>query len=279
MTVLVGCETLLLVLLVVLVAGLLRSHAEILRRLGPEEASSEGRTAAPASAGPVDALSAGAGPVDARSAGAGPVDARSAGAGPVDARSAGARPGRGARPSHDITGLTPAGDAIALGLGATAPPTLIAFLTAGCQTCLRFWQDLQRSGGQLPLPVDLRLVLVAHGVEQESPSRLRELAPDHLPPVMSSQAWRDYRVPAAPYFVLVRDGRVQGEGAATGWGQILALVRDAMEDLAGPRTEGEDEGRAAGGQARTARIDRILAASGIAAGDPSLYPGRQGPEN
>src|SRR5436305_980589 len=37
MTVLVACETLLLVLLVLLVAGLLRSHAEILRRLGPPE--------------------------------------------------------------------------------------------------------------------------------------------------------------------------------------------------------------------------------------------------
>lgn len=34
---LVACETLLLVLLVLLVAGLLRSHAEILRRLGPPE--------------------------------------------------------------------------------------------------------------------------------------------------------------------------------------------------------------------------------------------------
>jgi hypothetical protein len=35
MTALIACETVLLVLLVVLVAGLLRSHAEILRRLGP----------------------------------------------------------------------------------------------------------------------------------------------------------------------------------------------------------------------------------------------------
>ena len=35
MTALVSVETVLLVLLVVLVAGLLRSHAEILRRLGP----------------------------------------------------------------------------------------------------------------------------------------------------------------------------------------------------------------------------------------------------
>ena len=36
MVALVSVETVLLVLLVVLVAALLRSHAEILRRLGPE---------------------------------------------------------------------------------------------------------------------------------------------------------------------------------------------------------------------------------------------------
>src|SRR5947209_49971 len=36
MVALVACETLLLLLLAVLVAGLLRSHAEILRRLGPD---------------------------------------------------------------------------------------------------------------------------------------------------------------------------------------------------------------------------------------------------
>ncbi len=36
MTALVSAETVLLVILVVLVAGLLRSHAEILRRLGPD---------------------------------------------------------------------------------------------------------------------------------------------------------------------------------------------------------------------------------------------------
>jgi hypothetical protein len=39
--VIVATETILLVLLLVLVAGLLRSHAEILRRLGPEDAQAE----------------------------------------------------------------------------------------------------------------------------------------------------------------------------------------------------------------------------------------------
>ena len=49
MVALVSVETVLLVLLLVLVAGLLRSHAEIMRRLGPAE---EGSGSVPEPAGP-----------------------------------------------------------------------------------------------------------------------------------------------------------------------------------------------------------------------------------
>ena len=58
MVALVSVETVLLVLLVLLVAGLLRSHAEILRRLGPPDdvtdagAGSIATTSATASATP-----------------------------------------------------------------------------------------------------------------------------------------------------------------------------------------------------------------------------------
>jgi hypothetical protein len=47
MTAIVSVETVLLVILVVLVAGLLRSHAEILRRLGPVDSEAEPRVPAP----------------------------------------------------------------------------------------------------------------------------------------------------------------------------------------------------------------------------------------
>ena len=53
MTALVAVETVLLVLLVVLVAGLLRSHAEILRRLGQADAPGDRLEAGPGvAAGP-----------------------------------------------------------------------------------------------------------------------------------------------------------------------------------------------------------------------------------
>ena len=48
---------------------------------------------------------------------------------------------------------------------------------------------------------------------------------------MSSQAWLDYAVPGAPYFVLT-DGTIRGEGAATSWTALASLVSDAIADAA-----------------------------------------------
>jgi hypothetical protein len=78
---------------------------------------------------------------------------------------------------------------------------------------------------------------------------------------MSSQAWEDYRIPGAPYFVLV-DGTIRGEGVATSWAALSSLVGDAIEDAGG-----------AGGTARADRVDRTLAGAGIGPDHPSLYPG------
>jgi hypothetical protein len=91
---------------------------------------------------------------------------------------------------------------------------------------------------------------------------------------MSSAAWSDYGVPAAPYFVYLEGDRILGEGSANGWKQISSLVRDAIEDLEVAR----------GGEARTRDVDRVLAASGIGPGHPSLYPAgrpeaKDGPAN
>jgi hypothetical protein len=217
MTALVSVETVLLVLLLVLVVGLLRSHAEILRRLGP----AEDEPALPP-----------------------PPAERSA-------RELIAPP---------LAGATPGGDAIAIDFASavgSAEPTLLAFLTSGCTTCAGFWDTL----AERRLPPEVRTVVVTHGRDRESPSRIGKLAPGGLPVVMSSEAWRDYRVPGAPYFVLV-DGVVRGEGVATTWAALASLVTDAIEDHSG-----------SGGDARGQHIDDVFAAAGIGPGDPSLYPG------
>ena len=230
MTVLVACETVLLALLVLLVAGLLRGHAEILRRLGPPSAEGEegadGRLPSPA------------------------------------------RRATTARHGNDIVGVTLERDPVKIGFGEGYPPTLLAFLSSGCGVCEGLWKDLPDDRRPAELPADIRVVAVTKDPTHESPSRLRSLSPRQAPVVMSSAAWHDYGVPAAPYFVYLEGGAVLGEGSANGWAQISSLVRDSIEDRA-------LSGR---GEARTRDVDRALASAGIGPGHPSLYPRGRGEE-
>jgi hypothetical protein len=228
MTALVSVETVLLVVLVLLVAGLLRSHAEILRRLGPEGGP-----------GPEDELGPAVGPQA------------------PPAR----RTGEQLR-APAIAGHSPHGDVATLSFeGPASTSTLLAFLTSGCSTCAGFWDTL----GERGLPHDVQTVIMTKGSERERPARIRSLAPSEVPVVMSSQAWEDYAVPGAPYFVLVEDGGVSGEGSATTWQAVASLVTDAIADNA-----------SAPGAARRARdIERTLAAAGIGPEHPSLYPGER----
>jgi hypothetical protein len=223
-TVLVACETVLLALLVLLVAGLLRSHAEILRRLGPPSGEEGGDDPARL---------------------------------PSPARRA-----TTTREGNDIVGVTLEREPVKIGFGDGYPPTLLAFLSTGCGVCESFWKDLRDERHAAELPADIRVVAVTKGPTHESPSRVRSLSPRETPVVMSSAAWNDYGVPAAPYFVYLEGGNVLGEGSANWWAQISSLVRDSIEDRA----------FSGGGEARTKDVDRALSAAGIGPGHPSLYP-------
>src|SRR5436853_4638581 len=224
MEVVVAVETVLLALLVLLVAGLLRSHAEIRRRLGPPDEPGE-----PALPEPPAVVTT--------------------------------------RAPSGIVGTTLEGDAVQFSLGAASPPTLVAFLTSGCAVCGNFWDDMRRGRHAQHLDRDIRVVVVTKDSSHESPSKLERLRPHDVPVVMSSAAWDAHQVPAAPYFVYVENGLVQGEGSATTWKQIASLMRDAEHDA-----------RYANGDERTDRIDEILEASGIGPGHPSLYPAGEAEE-
>ena len=233
MTILVATETVLLILLAVLVAGLLRSHAEILRRLGPP--AEDGNLAAH------DAVLAPTRPAD-------------------------------PAPAPDISGLTLDGEAVQVGMRPGGEATLLAFLSSGCETCAGFWSSLGERGATA-IPGGGRVVAVTKDRSHESPARLRELAPSGLPLVMSSTAWQDSSVPTTPYFVYVdgQSGEIHGEGAASGGPQVMSLLRDALDDVA--VATGTASGQAGGGRReRLARADRDLASAGIGPGHPSLYP-------
>jgi hypothetical protein len=231
MGVLVAIETVVLVLLTVLVAGLLRSHAEILRQL--------------------HAMGAGLDPDRDQDA-------------PVSLRPRGdlARTREGLGPAHDIAGAGLHDDAVHVPVLQVRHRTLLAFLSSGCLTCRTFW-DAFGDGPGLELPADVRVVVVAKDAAEESLSTLRELAPPDLPVVLSSDAWSTYAVPGSPYFVLVdgTSGQVHGEGTGMTWPQVLGMIVRSTADHALALDELDQE----------ERIDRELFASGIRPGDPSLY--------
>jgi hypothetical protein len=232
MSVLIAIETVVIVLLTVLVAGLLRSHAEILRRL--------------------HAIDNGGGVHDSAAI---PATIALGGTGGA---------GTSGRHAPDISGEALAGDAVHVAITGTTHRTLLAFLSSNCLTCREFWDAFARPDA-LALPPDMRLVAVVKDAREESITALREVAPGELAVVMSSAAWDAYEVPGSPYFVLVDGaaGRVDGEGTGATWPQVRNLIVQAGGDA--------DARFGRSGAAREARIDRELLAYGIRPGDPLLY--------
>jgi hypothetical protein len=193
MTVLAIVEIVLLVVALVYIVALLRSHADILRRLAVlEEGGAAARSPAAAAGLP----------------------------GPR---------GDEADAPAPISGTTLAGDSVALSFGAGSPPTLLAFLTSGCASCAPFWAGL-RETADLPSLAD-RVIVITHDTARESPARVARLAPAQAEIVMSTTAWEQYAVPASPHFVLT-DGRggIRGRGSALSWAQLETMVGDAGLD-------------------------------------------------
>ena len=255
MTALVIGEAAAILLLGLLVAGLLRSHAEILRALHQ----------------------LGVGPA------ADAADAADAAAGDRSVAVTVAPPAATQRrAAADITGTTPESEAVSIGIVGASEDTVLAFLSSGCHSCQHFWDTI--GDGDAPgLPAGARVVIVTKDPADESLSKVRALATGRGPVVMSTAAWVAYEVPVAPYFLYVHgaSGRVLGEGAAGRWEQVMSLLGQAIDDagLAPAADDGTRVRRAArrnwlrrADAEREARVDADLEGAGIRPGDPSLYP-------
>jgi hypothetical protein len=234
--VLVLVETVLLAVLTVLVAGLLRAHGTVLRRLHQIDGGAlvdEGT--------PAFALRPAARP--------NPL---------ADADPA----------AFDVSGETPEGEVVTTRLVDVDHHTLLLFLSSGCETCQPFWDDL---AAPPPLAAHTRLLVVAQGPDVESPAELARLAAPDVDVVLSSDAWRDYQVPGSPHAVLVdgRTGRVRGEGTGQSLRQVLRLLVRSTGD-SGLVASGSG-GKPNRDAQQEAAVDRALQAAGILPGDPRLY--------
>src|SRR6185503_2101968 len=132
MAVLITVEAVAIALLAVLVAGVLRSHAEILRALRDAGIATGHETEYER---------------------------------PVPAR----RPSGSA--AQDVVGVTPAEESIVIGVVGAQHDTVLAFLTTGCITCGGFWRAFAEQGAE-SLPGAGRVVIVTRDASEESESKV-----------------------------------------------------------------------------------------------------------
>lgn len=254
-------------LLGVLVVGLLRSHADVLKALHDLGVGQDQLTGAGDAAGVAERRPA------RRSAS---NDAHTAGDPGIRTVPGVAEPGSITALGRlsDITGVDPRGGAVRIGLQGAAGSTLLAFLSTGCSTCQDFWRAFGTDEVDAVPGESTRIVVVTRGADEESPAAVADLAPDRVTTVMSSPAWDAYDIPVSPYFLLVDGTRgVIGEGASASWSQVVDLLGKAAAD-AGMVVDGDarlSRRDLLRGRDRELRADRELAAAGIDPGSPDLY--------
>ncbi len=265
MAVVVSVLAFMVVVLTVMVVGLLRSHAVIVRALHQAGVSLDPNNQ-PESSSPPPLRAAG--DIDLRTTSGVPGPAHVSGRRAVDI--VGQLPRGGAR-TISLSSLSGTPDRV--GGGQRRQSTLLAFLSTGCATCATFWDAFDDG---VELPPAMRLVIVTKGVDMESPATVAAIAPGGLTTVMSTEAWDDFGVPVAPYFALVdgASGVVTGEGAAHGWQLVLDMLSRAEADRRGADlADAEPVSRRDMllGRNRHRSVDAELAAAGLQPGDSRLF--------
>lgn len=183
-------EGVLLALVALFVVALLRSHAEILRRLAAIEARDPRPAATPSAPSP-NAASA---------------------------------------PAHDLVGETLAGDAVKLALGPGSPSTLLAFMSSGCSSCAPLWESLRDDTARVPTGMRVVIVCKGAESEsvtrlaELAPTRAELLMSSAAWREYSVEASPHF------VLVDGRSGRIAGRGSAASWEQLATLVSQAASD-------------------------------------------------
>jgi hypothetical protein len=233
-------NTAILVLVVILVFGLLKSHAAILRRL--HELEDSGRST------------------------------RAAGPAPVRLEPPGSAP----RP---VRGETLDGEQAVFAVGGVDHDTILAFLSSGCLTCQDFWTTFAGDGVLLPARTRLLIVAKDLAEESPAKlAELAPRDIDLVCSSQAWDDYEVPGSPYV-IAISGSQGRIQGEGTGMSWEQVAGLLAQATGDrtyVIGDAAESVP--KPAGDVAREARVDRELMQAGIFPGDASLYPDDTGDE-
>jgi hypothetical protein len=132
---------------------------------------------------------------------------------------------------RDIVGVTPDGVPCRIHVVEAAAPVLLLFLSAACLGCRDLWEGLDELHAGLAGAA--RLVVVTRDPGEESAEAITALAGaalriDGVALVMSTEAYRDYRVGGPPFLSVAAADSVRTESVAWGVEQTLQTARHAL---------------------------------------------------
>jgi hypothetical protein len=134
---------------------------------------------------------------------------------------------------HDVEGIDPDGTACTIDVVEATEPVLLLFLSADCLGCRDLWDGLHvLHAGLAGLA---RLVVVTRSPGDEDAAAIAALAGEaaarlRIAVVMSTAAYRDYRVGGAPFLVVTDSSSVRTEGVAWGLEETLRAARAALPE-------------------------------------------------
>jgi hypothetical protein len=138
------------------------------------------------------------------------------------------------RPStlpHDVVGVGTDGVAGRVDVVEAADPVLLLFLSADCLGCRDLWEGLAEVSAGLAGAARLAVVTRSPGEEDSAAIAALAGSPRRRPGVevvMSTHAFRDYRVAGPPFLVLVDAEAVRTESVAWGLDQTLRIALGAL---------------------------------------------------
>jgi hypothetical protein len=127
-------------------------------------------------------------------------------------------------PGHNLTGETLSGEAIAIGIAGATSDTLLAFLSAGCYTCQPFWAALS---GQVEIPNNARVIAVVQEGDNVAKLRTLA-GPDLLVVISDAAWTDYQVPGSPHFIYLDGpSGAIVGEGTASSWPQVHDLLAHA----------------------------------------------------
>lgn len=178
----------------------------------------------------------------------------------------------------DIRGYTTTLEPITIELAEVSTSyLLLAFLSTSCFSCLDIWRDVIAEGeGAAVVTASpgqaATLVILLKDRETENLGKAHALAKDTKVPVLfAGELWDALDVAGSPYFALVdmSTRRLAGAGSARSWGQLKSLATDAMLEIS-LLAERPPPSSSRGYRSIIEREDEELMRAGIHPGHPSL---------